>query len=295
MRTVLTGFLILVIMGSAINCSDVSAPDNDSSLYPTAAAEADDELTLLSMSGTDVEPSIGIFSITWNHPLRPDGGEPEMTGHIFAIGFDEPVEGDPPFSQAGIDMGSVFFTYPSDRIELLEQETPDGGIVYSNFSRPPGSPVEVIEFTPDASYEFEVTGSDLFSPVTFSLTSPSSLIKITSHSHGDVINRDEDLTITWEGGEADKEVVLHFVPHRPPRRGGPPAPPKFPGGIIITLDSNPGTYTLDASDLQKLLTNPDRDMIMYHVSQISSTEFDHDEGQIRAIMRNGDQVMVHAQ
>ncbi len=64
-------------------------------------------------------------------------------------------------------------------------------------------------------YAFQVTGSDVISQFSFSLTSPSALMDITSHEHGNVIDPTQDLTITWDGGKPMEVAVrmMHYALH----------------------------------------------------------------------------------
>ncbi len=276
----------------AAGCSDVTSPDSQSS-DPGASSTIDDELSLMAAGGAEVSGGIGVFSITWDdrrHPFE-DGSQSE--GHAFAVGFTDEAEGAPPFCHAGIDMGSVFLSWNETQIEVPKREGRRGEIVYSTFSPPFEEEGPPVDFVPGTAYEFEVTGSDLFDPITFSVTSPPALIDITSHDDGEQISG--DLTITWEGGEESEPVIVHVTAHRPRRPGhGPrPGPGPRPGeGIFVVLETNTGEYTVTEDQIERLLSGVPANMIRAGVGQHVDVAIPHGEGEIRAIVHNGDGVVL---
>ncbi len=115
--------------------------------------------------------------------------------------------------------------------------------------------------------------------------------------------------LTWAGGEPNQGMVLHVVPafHQAPGpRPGPgggrvpghfmPPPRNAPeNAIILKLDTNPGTYTIPAADIQAMLNNSTATHILCGVSQINLTEIPGTNGVIRALLQNGDRVVVEVQ
>lgn len=284
--------LCVFIAALAIGCSDVTSPESQSSDL-SASSTLDDELTLMAAGGAEVSGGIGVFSIAWDDRRHPFEEGSQSDGHAFAVGFAEEIEDEPPFCHAGIDMGSVFLSWNGTRIEVPMREGRQGEIVYSTFSLPFEEEGPSVEFVPVTAYEFEVTGSDLFDPITFSLVSPPALIDITSPDDGEQISG--DLTVRWEGGVENEPVVFHVTAHRPPRPGGGPHPGPQPhpeDGIFVVLDTNTGEYTVTDEQIERLLNGVPTNMIHVGVGQHIDQNIPHGEGEIKAIVHNGDGVVL---
>jgi len=307
----LLGLSLVVIWVSLLTmCSDeVTSPLGDESFLTNDEA-IDIEITGLASSGVRVEESIGVFSIGWNQWFRPRHEESEIIGEAFAVGFDEPTNPEPPLSPEGISMGSVYLNCPDIQIELNQKECRHGGIVYSSFSRPFEETGAPVNFFPDMPYQFEVTGSEQFDPITFSVTSPPALIAVTSHTKGEWLDPGEDLTITWDGEYEDRGIRIFITDHKspgPPGHGPGHGPGPGPGhrprprhplpgdGIIVELETNTGEYTVLASELEELLSNSPGNQIMVRVTQVIVTEIDHGGETLLGIVRTGDGVMLNVQ
>ncbi len=157
-------------------------------------------------------------------------------------------------------------------------------------------PDSLLQYIPNTEYQFEVTGSEAFAPITISLTSPSSLMDITAPSQGSVINPNENLTITWQGGNADQKTVLRVMPHpkpqREPGRHHMQPPPRFDKVIVVILENNPGTYTFTSEQILEMLSGLEADGIAVEVSQVDVGEVTHPNGMLKTAMRNGSNVKL---
>jgi len=289
-------FLVLLLLAFSVSllikCSDdVTAPREDE-LALTNEEAIDIEMTGLASDGVQVDESLGVFSIGWNQWFRPRHEESEIVGEAFAVGFAEPTNPEPPLSPEGVSMGEVYLNCPDVQIELNQKECRNGGIVYSSFSRPFKETGPPVNYFPDLSYQFEVTGSEQFDPITFSVTSPPALLTVTSHSREDWIEPGEDLTLNWEGGYENSPVRIFITNHKRHRPRGPRHPlPE--DGIIVKLETNSGEYTVPASDLEDLLSGTPGNRIMVRITQANITEVGHGGETILGIVRTGDGVMLH--
>ena len=126
----------------------------------------------------------------------------------------------PHFRKFGLDMGDITINYSGNQVEMYKHVHDKRGVAYSLFERPFGhsNSENMLEFMPNTDYQFEVTGSENFAPITITLTSPSALMNITSPTFGEIINPAEDLTINWEGGNEGK-VGIRLMPDFRPRKG----------------------------------------------------------------------------
>ncbi|MDX1700844.1 MAG: hypothetical protein R3250_09515, partial [Melioribacteraceae bacterium] len=157
----------------------------------------------------------------------------------------------------------------------------------------------LLEFIPNTEYQFEVTGSELFDPATLTLTSPNKLMDITSHTSGDIIDPAEDLTIYWEGGNSGDKVAVRLMPHMKHHKG-PKGKHREPGKyhprfdriIFEILETNTGTYTISAEQLQRVLYEIDAEILMVEVSQMEFGEVEHSNGILHTAMRNGSNVKL---
>ena len=284
---------ILVLFLILVGCSPEKINTPDQNLLSTPDMRSfetiDSDLFLLKEGGMEMDDAAGIFSIGWNEIFRPFHDESEIVGTAFAVAFGEPNDR----HRVGINIGSVYINYGDQSIELHKRTNDFRGVTYTLFKPPFGHSDQLLEFIPHKEYQFEVIGSDGFSHISFSLISPSELIDITSHHHGDVIEPGHDLTVTWEGGNPHEKVALrlmpHFRRHNDHRDNHHPRPDKI---FFIILDSNPGHYTFTAKQIEELLNGTDTRHFVLGVSQMDFGEVDHPNGILRTVMRNGNSVML---
>jgi len=287
-----SGFLI-------IGCANLNNPDDRFSdfLENSSFQTIESDLALLKDGGMPIDETDGVFSIGWNEVFRPVDDELHIRGMAFAVAFGEVND----FYWFGINMGSVFINYGDHQSELYKKTNDRRGTMYSLFKRPFGHSDELLEYIPDIDYEFQVTGSDAITPFSFSLTSPSVLMNITSHEHGNVIDPSQHLTITWEGGNADGTVAVRLMAHmfmdKGPRGKDPKGPHHpHPNHIIFEiLDTNTGEYTFTSAQIQELLSNVDSAHLMVGVSQMDIGEVEHNGKVFHTVMRNGNSVMLKVQ
>ena len=285
--------------------SDVSSPDeNGLSADQLSFNTVDNDLALLKDGGMPLDSAAGVFSIGWNELFRPMEDSSEVRGMAFAVAFGDRETDLLHFRRFGLNMGDVFITYSGNHIQMHKKFHQLRGVAYDLFERPFGgcNPENLLHFIPNTEYQFEVTGSEAFAPITFSLTSPNALMDITSPTNGEIIDPTQDLTINWEGGNQNK-VALRLMPHlRPPQRGsqgrrGEPPQPLLPFDrvIFVILDNNPGTYTFTSAQIQEMLNGIQCDGLMAEVSQMDFGEVQHQNGMLNTAMRNGDSVMLRIQ
>ena len=302
-KTIFIIFFTIVFTTLFVSCNEVNSPGEDLFQQEDSYEVIGSDLDLLKEAGLDIEGADGVFSIGWNEIFRPFDTGAEVMGSAFAVAFGEDAGTFPHFRRLGINMGSVFINYASNQIEMHKHSDDRKGVAYTLFRRPFGRSDNMLEFIPNVDYEFEVTGSDQFTPVTFTLTSPEALMDITSHNHADEIDPIQDLTLTWEGGNANEKVAIrlmaHFRGHHgrkgPHGKGGPKGPPPrspMETVIFIVLDTNPGEYTFTAEQVQELLRNNGTRHIVAGVSQMDFQEVEHEGKLLHTVMRNGNSVML---
>jgi hypothetical protein len=285
--------LIVFVLGFLFNaCNNVNSPDDRFSdfLENSSFQTIDSDLFLLKEWGMDIDASAGIFSIGWNEIFRPMDDELQIRGMAFAVAFGESNDR----GKFGLNMGSVFINYGDHNVELNKKTNDRRGTMYSLFKRPFGDSDQLLEFIPNIEYQFEVTGSDRFSPITLSLTSPEALMDITSHDHGNVIDPTQDLTVTWEGGNDDGMVAVRMMPFSL-RKKGRRDRLHFDRIIIKILVSNTGEHTFSSAQIQELLNNVDSAHLMVGVSQMDIGEVEHDGKVFHTVMRNGNSVKLKVQ
>ena len=308
MQAVLFGgylfFLLLIGCQSEPNSPGNENYSNDQLSYKTV----DSDLGLMKSGGMPIDSSAGVFSIGWNEMFRPSMDSSEIKGMAFAVAFGERPTDLPHFRKFGLDMGDVFINYSGNQIEMYKHNHPRRGIAYSLFERPFGhcESENLLQFEPNTEYQFEVTGTDVFAPITITLTSPSALMNITSPTFGEIINPAEDLTITWEGGNEGK-VGIRLMPDFRHRRGHHDGPGGMHGGpgpdqnppmhrvIFIILDTNTGTYTFTSQQILELLEGIPANGLRAEVSQMEFGAVEHENGTLRTAMRNGNSVMMRIQ
>lgn len=285
--------------------SDPNSPDQNNSatdqlLYKTV----DGDLALMNAGGMPLDSSAGVFSIGWNEIFRPFMDSSRIKGMAFAVAFGERPSDLPHFRKFGLDMGDITISYSGNQVEMYKHVHDRRGVAYSLFERPFGhcNSENMLQFIPNTDYQFEVSGSENFAPITITLTSPSALMNITSPTFGEIINPAEDLTINWEGGNAGK-VGIRLMPDFRPRRGhdggngGPGHDPNPPMDhvIFVILETNPGTYTFTSEQIQELINGIPADGLRAEVSQMDFVDVEHPNGTLRTAMRNGNSVMMRIQ
>ena len=296
-------FFTALLTTMFISCSEVNSPADDLFQQEDSYEVIGSDLSLLKEGGMDIERADGIFSIGWNEIFRPFDTGSEVMGSAFAVAFGEDAGTFPHFQRLGLNMGSVFINYASNRVEMHKHSDDHRGVAYTLFKKPFGQSNNVLEFIANEEYDFEVTGSEQFSAAMFTLTSPEALIDITSHNHADEIDPAQDLTLTWDGGNLEGKVgirlMAHFRGHHgqrgPNGHGGPKGPPPrspMETIIFVVLDTNTGEYTFTAEQVQQLLKNNGTQHIVAGVSQMDFQEVEHDSKILNLVMRNGNSVML---
>ncbi len=305
---------------TASGCRDVAEPESAESSALLSGSEASVEhrermAERLAAYGIDIKESGGIFGIGWRSRMRLGDAESDPFGHARAVAFGDALEDE---RRPGIDMGTVTLSYPDDEVELTKRDRPKGGTIYTSFIRPRHENPTSIGFAGGGEYEFDISGSDQFAAVTLSVTAPSDLINITSHTRGDTVSPDEDLVIEWSGG-ADGKVAIAIAAlsgecrggkDRPAgprgregrrgRRGGGPGGPGGHGGghskpanvLHEMIDGNNGEYTLTADGLTELIGDSGATRIVIHVSQLIASDVDHDGETLWAVLHTGDRAML---
>ena len=299
-------FLVLFLNGCQ---SDPNSPDENSFLTDQPAYQTvDGDLALMKAGGMPLDSAAGVFSIGWNEIFRPFMDSSRIKGMAFAVAFGERPTDLPHFRKFGLDMGDITISYSGNQVEMHKNIHPRRGIAYSLFERPFGhcDSENMLDFIPNADYEFEVSGSENFAPITITLTSPSALMNITSPMFGEFINPAEDLTINWEGGNAGK-VGIRLMPAFRPRRGhdggpggmnggpGPHPTPPMDRVIFIILETNTDTYTFTTEEIQELINGIPADGLRAEVSQMDFGEVEHENGMLHTAMRNGNSIMMRIQ
>ncbi|MCW9064896.1 MAG: hypothetical protein OQJ78_01270, partial [Ignavibacteriaceae bacterium] len=156
--------------------SDPNSPDQNNSLTDQALYKTvDGDLALMNAGGMPLDSSAGVFSIGWNEIFRPFMDSSEVKGMAFAVAFGERPSDLPHFRKFGLDMGDITINYSGNQVEMYKHVHDRRGVAYSLFERPFGhcNPENMLEFTPNTDYQFEVSGSEAFAPITITLTSPS--------------------------------------------------------------------------------------------------------------------------
>ncbi len=280
--------------------SGLNSPDRNDFLSDEMSYETvDSDLGLMKEGGMSLDDAAGVFSIGWNEIFRPFENGSEVRGMAFAVAFGEKETDLRHFRKSGLDMGNVFVNYSGNQFEMHKRFHDRRGVAYSLFNRPFGHSENLLEFSPNTEYSFEVTGSELFAPVIITLVSPDALMDITSPTNGQVIDPTQDLTINWEGGNAEGKVGVRLMPHLRMRTGpggGHRGPghhsPRFDRIIFEILDTNTGTYTFTSEQIQRVLNDLDADGMMIEISQMDFGEVEHPNGELHTAMRNGNSVML---
>ena len=284
--------------------SEVNSPDqNNINSDQLAYQTVDNDLALMKDGGMPLDSAAGVFSIGWNEIFRPFMDSSRIKGMAFAVAFGERPSDLPHFRKYGLDMGDITINYSDNQVEMYKHFHDRRGIAYSLFERPFGhcDPENMLEFIPNTDYQFVVSGSEYFAPITITVTSPPALMNITSPAFGEFINSEEDLTINWEGGNMGKvgiRLMPAFRPHRGPggmHGGGSDRMPPMDRVIFIILDENTGTYTFTAQQIQELINGIPADGLRIEVSQLDFVDVEHPNGTLHTAMRNGNSVMLRIQ
>jgi hypothetical protein len=299
---IITGiFLPLLLTG----CSNSTSPNDNQQtidqLSKSSVVESD--MGVLNAEGVPMRDCDGVFALGWNELFGPIRWNDEVNGHAMAVVFGDSVH-QRPFIRSGIDVGTIYINYDNDQIQLEKRTGPDGGVFYSLYPRffDEGH----LDFIPGADYEFEITGSENFTPLNFTLTAPQELIKVNTPEEDSVINPANDLTLEWSGGTAEDPIAIRLMPCRPPeppergpRHGEGLQPPMQipPMGqpVFILLDHNPGTYTIASSTIQDLINQTGAEKLVCVVSQIDKNDVQHDTKDLKFVMHNGDSVLLSVQ
>jgi hypothetical protein len=288
-------------------CSESNEPELESSDLAAlnSFSAVDTDMEILEKGGITFEKGVGLFSMGWNQIFRHMVSQEDVTGHAFAVAFEEPQDEKPRPFVGGIDMGSVYINYNSSKLELQKVQGPIGGVLYALFRLPFWGIFNGLEYVPNAIYEFEVTGSEKFNPVKIEFRSPPGLLNITSHEPWQDVDVEQELTLKWEGGEKEVPVIIRVVVLQKPEDGDDngrgsgigdrikhPHLTRFVEGIVQVLDDNPGEYTLTAETLQDLVTKSEAMGLIFSASQWSLEKTVHDNGWLMAVMRNGDMIYL---
>ncbi len=299
---IITGiFLPLLLTG----CSNSTSPNDNqqiaNQLNKSSVVETD--MGVLNAEGVPMRDCDGVFVLGWNELFGPIRWNDEVNGHAMAVVFGDTVH-QRPFIRSGINVGTIYINYNNNQLQLEKRTGPDGGVFYSLYPRffDDGH----LDFVPGAGYEFEISGSENFSPLNFTLTAPQELITVNTPEEDSVINPANDLTLEWSGGTAEDPIAIRLMPCRPPqppergpRHGEGMHPPMQlpPMGdpVFILLDHNPGTYTISSSTLQNLINQTGAEKLVCVVSQVDKNDVQHESRDLKFVMHNGDSVLLNVQ
>jgi len=330
--------MLIISMSVIVGCSKPTGPvaTNDTLLNSesvlaqslTTDNVVTQDLTQLNKAGALTSSSYGVFSIGWNQFIGPNIVDAGTIGKAFVVVHADTTAKGP----AGMDLGVVTLNYDTSNIELTKRKSPRG-VIYSTFDRglraPRTLPVN-IPFIANGTYQFNVSGSTLFTSGTFTINAPASLLEITSNVDGDSVGASKDLSITWSGGSTTDSVLLRIIPHLRPEQFGGRGPGRHPGrghngggmmhdgpfgddgmGLvesgspldlgpefhrgIVKVVANTGATTISASDLQLLLNGTESTELMVGVSQLIKTNVQHDNKTLTLLLRNGDRIVLKIQ
>ncbi len=316
---------LLIFVGFTAGCSNPNSPNDNlssnlSASIDNAFSTADENLQIMKDGGVNVDSSMGVFSISWDRVYPPNSSTPKTLGSAIAVGFDKNTPDRPPLGKGGIDLGTVYFSYGGNKIELVKHTGPDGGVVYTPDRSGQNPSDGGIQFNPGQTYSFQVSGSSGFSGINIDLTAPQSLLQITAPSSNGTVNASGDLTISWSDGGNGSGVLVCVAPFKGPQNGNghrpgpgmngnnPPPPsgqdngigrPPQPGApfmnpdaIVKKLDNDPGQITIPASDLEAMINKTGAKQIVCSVSEVYVNKIAHDGGNINAVVHNSDQIIL---
>ena len=330
----LASLLSLAVAGLVAGCNQTPSDSSPGAIQDATYAFADDQLETSNVSGVNVDGTSGVFSIGWRQIIVPEDQTTVLRGDAMVIAFDGTQDETAPYrTMSGVDIGTVSLSYGGTQRELVKKEGYRRGTFYCLFPERPQPTEPGLDFIAGGSYEFDVTGSANFSPLKVSLAAPQELLQISSHANGDQIDPSSDLTVTWTGGSADGGVLVRvrpfFLPptdglqardrfregikqggprhqwwsegngekgfHHGPGGGHPFGPVRFHRGFSVKLDTNPGTYTIPADEIENILGLCGTTEIAVTVSQISASSIDHDSRSYTLLVRNGDMRVLATQ
>ncbi len=307
MRTMRALFLITGIFLPLLltGCSNSTSPNDNQQTTDqlNKSSVVENDMGVLNAEGVPMRDCDGVFALGWNELFGPIRWNDEVNGHAMAVVFGDTVH-QRPFIRSGIDIGSIFINYNNEQIQLEKRTGPDGGVFYSLYPRffDDGH----LDFVPGADYEFEISGSENFNPLNFTITAPQELITVNSPAEDSVINPANDLTLEWSGGTAEGPIAIRLMPCRPPQlpahgpRHGegmhpPMQVPPMGDPVFILLDHNPGTYTIASSTIQSLINQTGAEKLVCVVSQVDKNDVQHGSRDLKFVMHNGDSVLLGVQ
>ena len=290
--------LIFIIFGCK---SEINSPDKMNSeaieLYKFETVESD--VALLKNFGVPVVEGDGVFSIGWNEVFRPFDDDSRIKGMAFAVAFGDTNTSSTVFPKHGINMGRINIDYAGNQVLMHKMYHRGRGVAYSLFNRPFGNSDILLEYLPATEYTFNISGSDKFTPTTITLTSPDSLINITNLTFGSIIDTTQDLTINWSGGNPTGKVAIQVMALFNHPRGNkghdgddPNMLPHPRNVLVVILQNNPGTYTITAAQIQRLISELNAEKLVVGVSQFDIGIVEHDGKTLHTAMRNGTSVML---
>ena len=287
-------------------CSNVNAPtttqQTTDELSKSSVVESD--MGVLNSEGIPLRDCDGLFALGWNELFGPIRWNDEINAHAMALVFGDTLH-QPPFIRNGIAVGTIYINYNNEQVQLEKRVGPNGGVFYSLYPR--FFDAGHLDFVPGADYEFEITGSDNFSPLNYTITAPQALIHINTPDEDSTIIPSDDLTLVWTGGTTADPIAIRLMPIQPPihprhepREGGndPHPPMQLPplgDPVFILLDSNPGTYTIAGTTIQNLVNQTGAEKLVCVVSQIDKNDVQHDNKDLKFVMHNGDSVLLNVQ
>lgn len=308
------GIFLLFCMSMLIGCSQsdqaLTGPRELSNALDADETTSNEQIESANAAGIDLSGSQGIFSIGWREIMRPNDQTAITDGNAMAVAFDTTKPKGPKHGKGGLDMGSVYINYGSNHLELNKRVGPKGGVGYSSKSDPRSETNANISFVSGGSYEFEITGSAKFAGFKASVTAPSALLAISSHTNDQAINVNSNLTLTWSGGNSGNMMIrIHALKGKPeggprPGGGGPGAvgqggghkpDPRLDGGIVIKLESNSGEYTITSAQLKEVLKNSRAGRVGISVVQVEKSDVPHGDGTVAHVLENADMVALKTQ
>jgi len=208
----------------------MSSSDNllISSASVAAITAINNELSLVSAEGVNVDSTTAVFTINWREFFNASNATATLVGRAFAVG---PTSGR---MHGGADMGSVYLNYSGNHVELQKRTDRQGGVAYSTFEgRCDSAAYTNVGFNPGAAYQFEATGATGFSAVKVSMTAPGALLTFKGPVNGDTVSSSANLTFSWSGGNAQGSILLTIMAGhvQPGVQAGPhPDSLRRPGG-----------------------------------------------------------------
>lgn len=302
--------LLLLLTGISLpilfyGCSkNVVAPSSDQQSNDlTKSSVVENDMGVLNNEGIPLRDCDGLFALGWNELFGPIRWNDEINGHAMAVVFGDSIH-PRPFIKSGIDVGTIYINYNGEQIQLEKRFGPDGGVFYSLYPRffDDGH----LDFVPGADYQFEITGSNNFTPLNYTLTAPMALVHINTPVEDSTINPASDLTLQWSGGTSEDPIAIRLIPiqtpiqprHHPHDGGGMHPPMQLPpcgDPVFILLDSNPGIYTIAASTVQNLINQTGALKLVCDIAQIDKNDVQHDSKDLKFVMHNGDSVLLNVQ